>query len=54
MLASPLYYRNLLRSGYSSLKRSAPGATILFGETAADNKLGPHASGVPAHLPSPT
>jgi hypothetical protein len=43
-LVSPLYYRNLLRSGYSALKRNAAGATILFGETAANNKLHPNSS----------
>jgi hypothetical protein len=41
VLVSPLYYRNLLRSGYASLKKNAKGATILFGETAAHGKLGP-------------
>jgi hypothetical protein len=41
VMVSPLYYRNLLRSGYSALKKSAKGATILFGETAAAGKLGP-------------
>jgi hypothetical protein len=41
VLVSPLYYRNLLRSGYASLKKNAKGATILFGETAAHGKLSP-------------
>jgi hypothetical protein len=47
VVVSPLYYRNLLRSGYGALRRNTRGSTILFGETASTNKLGPH-SGVDA------
>jgi hypothetical protein len=50
VLVSPLYYRNLLRSGYSALKKSARGATILFGETAANNKLHPNSGIGPSQI----
>lgn len=36
---APLYYRNLLRSGYSALKRNAPrGAKIVIGELAGSGR----------------
>jgi hypothetical protein len=37
-LQAPRYYRALLRSGFSALKRTARGATILIGELAPDGK----------------
>jgi hypothetical protein len=37
-LQSPLYYRNLLRAGWSALKQDAKGATTLIGELATTGK----------------
>jgi hypothetical protein len=35
---APMYYRNLLRSGWTALKQDAKGATILIGELAGTGK----------------
>jgi hypothetical protein len=50
----PLLYRNLLRTGYSALKRNAPGARILVGEFAGSGRSGPVTHGHPQGLPGET
>ena len=52
---APGYYRNLLRSGYASLKRSAPkGSRILIGELAGSGRSHNKSSQYPFGLPGQT
>jgi hypothetical protein len=49
---APLYYRNLLRSGWTALRQDAKGASILIGELAGTGKGPLHATGtLPFGLP---
>ena len=51
---APLYYRNLLRSGYGALRATAKGATILVGEFAGSGRSGPKNGAHPFGLPGQT
>ena len=51
---APLYYRNLLRSGYSTLRATAKGASILVGEFAGSGRSGPVTRTAPQGLPGQT
>ncbi len=49
---APMYYRNLLRAGWSALRAEAKGSTILFGELAGQGKGPLHTTGrLPQGLP---
>ncbi len=49
---APMYYRNLLRSGWSALRQDAKGATILIGELAGTGKGPLHEDPRPAVRPA--